>query len=810
LLSTPAQTAQLQAAVVPYLSLYAKLGQAQAAQLHLRMDGLIWESPVLDDLGTAPQQQYTFALGELQGRLTLWGASDLWEPKRELHVEALAALSHLLRHLMNVQATQPRTTHLLPSLVAAFDQFREWVAILAVSEGEEQEPSILYVNPALLHQTGRSEAELLGRPLEEVLGPQTSAQTVRKLRESLRLGRSVQVEVPQQHGGEPVVWAELSLTPVSDEYGDLIHWLAHWRAAHRSHSPVADAGDTERAQVWELAAKNAPLAQVLARLVDSVERQFGGQRAVIVLPEEPPTVLTAQGEAEATDGDVSGMAASALIWTQAITGSSGQLLGTLRVQSQSAAGPDIDARAKLEAAAGLAALVMERSASQAVLERLALHDALTGLPNRVLFERELERALADGEDEAQAGQSLIGVGLMDLDRFKLINDTLGHSVGDALLQQVAVRLRGALEPGDLLARMGGDEFLLLLGSPATPQQVQQTAGRLLHTFSQPFMLAGREIFMQLSLGLSVLPRRSARTELLIQQADTAMYQAKRRGGGYALYRTGTGEPLTAMTLESGLHRALERQEFRVAYQPQFDTRTGELVGAEALLRWQHPELGLILPGEFIPLAEVTGLIVPIGAWVLRQACVQAAAWVAQVPHLRVAVNLSARQFQRPDLIDTVTRALTAAGLDAHHLELELTESMLVQAQDAELTLERLKALGVRVVVDDFGTGYSNLAYLKQYPVDALKIDATFTDKVGGDVAASIRDEVLVKAVMNLAHALDLAVTVEGVERPEQLDFLRRHNCDYVQGYLLGPPQEADALMKTFPQLAPVLTPGPVD
>lgn len=834
LLSTLSETVPLQAEVAPWLALFAQLGQAQAAGLRLSAGGAVWESALPTHAHAVPQRRCSFALGELRGELTLWGVAGAGRAKEagaeELQLETLSAISGLLSHLMQLSSPPLAPSDPLPPLSAAFQQFGDGVAVLKMEEGlgsgssGEREPLIVFANPELLRQTGSPLPHLLGQALWSLLGPHTPAQTLERLRESMRLGRSVRANVLlARQEGRPV-WTDLSLTPVMDGRGTLTHWLAHWSAARRDEA-APDSPDAERAQVWELAAKNAPLVEVLARLVSSVERQFGGQKAVIVLPEEPPTIFTAQGEASQSEWLTRATAArtakpsatetSAPEWTQAITSSTGHLLGTLRVQAQ--AGTELtgtllagteelgaDARAKLKAAAGLAALVMERSASQAVLERLALHDALTGLPNRVLFERELERALTTTTE--QGGEQPIGVGLMDLDRFKMINDTLGHSVGDALLQQVAVRLRGALEPGDLLARMGGDEFLLLMGRAATPQQVQQVARRLLHAFSQPFVLAGREVFMQLSLGLSVLPRRLARTELLIQQADSAMYQAKRQGSGYALYRTGAGEPLTAMTLESGLHRALERQEFRLDYQPQLDTRTGELVGAEALLRWEHPELGLILPGEFIPLAEVTGLIVPIGAWVLRQACLQAAAWVGRVPHLRMAVNLSARQFQRPDLIDTVTRALKAAGLEAHHLELELTESMLVQAKDAELTLERLKDLGVRVVVDDFGTGYSNLAYLKQYPIDALKIDATFTAKVGGDLAAAIRDEVLVKAVMNLAHALDLAVTVEGVERPEQLEFLRRNNCDYVQGYLLGPPQEAGLLMKAFPQLAPPAVP----
>ncbi|UQN09816.1 bifunctional diguanylate cyclase/phosphodiesterase [Deinococcus sp. QL22] len=694
--------------------------------------------------------------------------------------------------------TQPLAGALV--LAAALDQSQDAVLLTDAGGDSAQEkgmpePRIVYVNAAFTRLTGYTLADLLGQPLRVLQGPGNTRTTLDRLSNSLRQGAGVQANLLNRRKDGSVYWADLTLSPVTDEGGALTHWVAVQREVTARRQFTANL-QTAQAQVWELAINHAPLEDVLAKLLTTVEQQFGGARAVIVLPGQHQHSLTVAAEPKGSEVPP-GPHAQLSPWDQAITDRSGALLGRLQIQSQEDRLPDADERAGLEAAAGLAALVMQSWASQAELERRSLHDALTSLPNRVLFERELERLLAHGDPD-----QLIAVGLMDLDRFKLINDTLGHSVGDALLQQVAIRLRGALRRDELLARMGGDEFLLLLDQAATPQAVQQVAERLLHTFSQPFLLAGREIFMQLSLGFSILPRHGARAELLMQRADTAMYQAKRQGGGYALYRPDSEEPLLAMTLESGLHRALERQEFTIQYQPQLDTRTGQLVGVEALLRWQHPELGLILPGEFIPLAEVTGLIVPIGAWVLRQACEQAAQWVIRMPQLRLAVNLSARQFQQPDLMETVMWALESAGLAPWHLELELTESMLVQVQDAEATLQALKRLGVRIVIDDFGTGYSNLSYLKHYSVDALKINATFIAEVGGHAVSSMRDEVLVKAVMNLAYALDLAVTAEGVERPEQLEFLRRHNCDAVQGFLLGPPQKAAVLMETFPQLAP--------
>ncbi|MCP2014659.1 diguanylate cyclase (GGDEF)-like protein/PAS domain S-box-containing protein [Deinococcus sp. HSC-46F16] len=656
-------------------------------------------------------------------------------------------------------------------------------------------PRIVYANAAFTRTTGYAAEEVLGGTPRLLQGPRTDRRALDKIRRALKRWESVVVEVVNYRKDGSEFWVELSIAPVADETG----WYTHWISIQRDiteRKQFAEHLDRERAQVLELAARNAPLSQVLARLSGTLERQFAGRRAALVLPGEPPEVYTARGDADqdrdgwaqllaAPEGEEGGAPS---VWQHPVTGAEGRRLGTLLLRGRRPGEPNADERAQLGAGAQLAALVIERYEAHRALERHALYDALTSLPNRVLFERELQRTLA----QARADGQPVAVGLMDLDRFKLINDTLGHSVGDALLQQVAARLRAALGPRDTLARMGGDEFLLVLGAAATPADVGRAAERLIQTFRQPFLLAEREVFVRPSIGFSIFPQAGTVVEQLLQQADTAMYQAKRRGGGYALYTPEGEERLAAMTLETALNRALERGEFVLHYQPQLEPHTGRLTGVEALVRWEHPELGLVSPAEFIPLAEVTGLIVPIGAWVLRQACAQAVAWAALAPELRVAVNLSARQFQQPELAETVTRALRESGLEPGRLELELTESMLMHALEAHETLQRLKALGVRVVVDDFGTGYSNLAYLKQYPIDGLKIDRSFTAGVGASPVPAGRDEALVKAVMDLAHALELEVTAEGVERPGQLDFLRGRGCDRVQGYLTGRPLSAEA------------------
>lgn len=695
------------------------------------------------------------------------------------------------------ESGQHHTRRQLALLESVLAHANDAVLITEAEPVDQPGPRIVYANAAFTRTTGYAAEEVLGGTPRILQGPRTDRRALDKIRRALKRWKSVVVEVVNYRKDGSEFWVELSIAPVADETG----WYTHWISIQRDiteRKQFAEHLDRERAQVLELAARNAPLSQVLARLAGTLERQFAGRRAALVLPGEPPEVYTARGDADqgrdgwtqllaapesGEAGDGGGLSSA---WQHPVTGAGGRTLGTLLLRGRGPGAPNADDQAQLDAVAQLAALVIERYEAHRALERHALYDALTSLPNRVLFERELQRTLA----QARADGQPVAVGLMDLDRFKLINDTLGHSVGDALLQQVAARLRAALGPRDTLARMGGDEFLLVLGAAGTPGDVGRAAERLMGTFSQPFWLAEREVFVRPSIGFSIFPQAATVVEQLLQQADTAMYQAKRRGGGYALYTPGGEERLAAMTLETALNRALEREEFVLHYQPQLEPHTGRLTGVEALVRWRHPELGLVPPADFIPLAEVTGLIVPIGAWVLRQACEQAVAWTDRAPGLRVAVNLSARQFQQPDLTETVTWALRSSGLAPERLELELTESMLMHALEAHEALGRLKELGVRVVVDDFGTGYSNLAYLKQYPIDGLKIDRSFTAGVGNGPTPAGRDEALVRAVMDLAHALELEVTAEGVERPGQLDFLRGRGCDRVQGYLTGRPLSA--------------------
>ncbi len=421
------------------------------------------------------------------------------------------------------------------------------------------------------------------------------------------------------------------------------------------------------------------------------------------------------------------------------------------------------------------------------LEHLAHHDPLTDLPNRLLAQSRLAHAL----EQAQRHGCRVGVLFIDLDRFKTINDSLGHSVGDELLQAIARRLRERLHEENTLARLGGDEFLVLLENLRRPEEVAAVAETIIDLLAHPFTLpSGPEVYVNASMGLSLYPDDGYTAIELIQHADAAVYQAKMEGRNTYRFYT---EALTRaaherLALENKLRRALERDEFVLHYQPLVSVREGRVIGAEALVRWQPPGEELVPPARFIPLAEETGLIVPLGNWVLRAACAQARTWLDAGLPLLLAVNLSARQFQQQDIPEHVRTVLADTGLPAEQLELEITESTLMeQGRQAVDTLMALKELGVRLAIDDFGTGYSSLAYLKRFPVDKLKIDQSFVR----DIPHNTGDMEIAATIIAMAHSLRLEVLAEGVETLEQLDFLREQGCDAYQGFLSSRPLSAE-------------------
>ena len=439
---------------------------------------------------------------------------------------------------------------------------------------------------------------------------------------------------------------------------------------------------------------------------------------------------------------------------------------------------------------------VERQSFQEQLWHQAFHDPLTGLPNRALFRDRLEQALARADRQLQS----LAILVLDLDNFKLVNDSLGHEQGDALLLSVAERLRTCLRGGDTAARLGGDEFTLLLEEVAGLDGAIHVAERLAEVLRAPLVLGGHDIVPTVSIGIALSAPRHSRPESLLRDAELAMYRAKADGKDrFAVFdRAMHAHAAERLSIEGDLRRALDRGELRVQYQPIVALPDGEIVEFEALVRWHHPERGSVAPAEFIPVAEETGLIVPIGQLVLEQACRQAKDWHQRwpmEPPLVMSVNLSARQFQHPGLVDDIRDALEAAGLDAAYLKLELTESMVMQdVQAATQTLRRLKALGIQLAIDDFGTGYSSLGYLKRFPIDTLKVDRSFVDGLEQDP----RNRAIVRSVLALARNLGLTVTAEGVETVAQLRILEKLQCDRGQGYLFARPQtaaEVDELLR---------------
>ncbi|MHB8534309.1 MAG: EAL domain-containing protein [Sulfuricaulis sp.] len=431
--------------------------------------------------------------------------------------------------------------------------------------------------------------------------------------------------------------------------------------------------------------------------------------------------------------------------------------------------------------------ISERKQVERRLKQLAHFDSLTDLPNRVQFIERLEQAIAD----ANRHERLVGVVFLDLDRFKYINDSLGHEIGDLLIREVAMRLSGAVRRGDTVARLSGDEFALVLADMRHVDDAVFVAQKILDVFRQSFRVAGHELFVTASMGITLYPFDDRGAQDLLRNADVAMYRAKESGKNtYQFYVAEmTAKATERLALENDLRSALERSELSLHYQPIADCKTGRILGMEALLRWRHPVRGMIPPALFIPLAEETGFIIPIGEWVLRTACEQCRIWHKQgFPSLYVSVNLSARQFHQRDLATSIYDILRETGLSPASLFLELTEGLIMQqAESSVVTLRELKAMEIRISIDDFGTGYSSLGYLKRFPIDVLKIDQSFVRDIPGDTD----DAAIAGAIVTMAHSLGLKVVAEGVETAEQLKFMHEHSCDAMQGYYLSKPLPAE-------------------
>ena len=472
------------------------------------------------------------------------------------------------------------------------------------------------------------------------------------------------------------------------------------------------------------------------------------------------------------------------------------LYRVIQTQTSSCAGPD----GKVSRLYGTLQDITERKSAEERMHYLAMYDALTGLPNRQLFHEQLELAVA----RAQRANSTMAVMFIDLDRFKRINDTLGHATGDMLLKEVASRLGGCVRASDYVARersmpamsggpvarLAGDEFTVTLDALRNPQDAGRVAQRILNEMARPFVLNGEEVVVTSSVGIAIYPQDGEQAGILLKNADAAMYQAKQLGKN--TYQFFAGEMNSAaverLKMEGELRHALDRNELLLHYQPKVDVQTGRITGVEALMRWQHPERGLVPPGVFIPVAEETGLIVAMGEWVLEEACRQKQQWrEAGLPAIDMAINLASPSFRKPDLVERVAATLQQHGVPPAELCLEATESILMRDADVTMaTLNRLRDLGVKLSVDDFGTGYSSLSYLRRFPINQLKIDRSFVN----EVTENPDDAAIIAAIASLAHTLKLEVVAEGVETAEQMSRLAEQGCRMMQGFFFSRPLPA--------------------
>lgn len=424
---------------------------------------------------------------------------------------------------------------------------------------------------------------------------------------------------------------------------------------------------------------------------------------------------------------------------------------------------------------------------------LAYHDELTNLPNRRYIKNAIETVIEEVNNGQHRQMALL---FMDLDRFKVINDNFGHSYGDELLQMVSLRLAKCLGEKDKLARMGGDEFIFLLTDFDDPNYVTQTAEKILESFHEPYLVNNKELHTTASIGVVLFPDPPISMEKLLIYADNAMYQAKSQGKNQFVIHTSDllDEMMANSNLEIELRDALDNDEFILHYQPQIHNITGNLIGFEALIRWQHPRLGLIQPNQFIKLAEDSGLITQIGEWVINEACLQNKKWQdAGMAHVKISVNLSTQQFLTPNLVTFVEEVLERTDLNPKYLVIEITENMAMEYEYSIHVLKKLKSLGVGISIDDFGTGYSSLNYLKNFPIDYIKIDKSFV----GELLNGDSDAIIVIAIITLAHNLHKEVIAEGVETQEQLDFLKSHNCDISQGYFFSKPLPVEEIEKAY-------------
>ncbi len=670
-----------------------------------------------------------------------------------------------------------RAEERIRTLASAIEQTADLVIVT------DKDGVIEYVNPAFEQTTGYSAAEAIGKKPNLVKSGRHGDQFYKLLWETILAGKPFKQVLINRRKDGSLYYEEKTISPLKDALGRITHFVSVGRditERKRAEKEIARLGRILEDSLNEIYIFDAVSLRFVQ--VNRGARQNLGY-TMEELQQLTPLDIKPQFDRELFEALIAPLRA----------GDKDRLSFSTVHRRKDGSEYPVEVQLQLmrqESPPLFVAIIQdisERKRTEERLNFLAYHDPLTGLPNRALLIERLKQAMYD----ADRMQRLVAVLILDLDRFKYVNDTLGHPSGDELLRTAAARLTEALRPGDTIARLGGDEFTIVLANVAHIDDVARVARKIVDCFAQPFRLGDRDLYVSTSIGITIYPFDVHDPEELLKNADAAMYFAKKSGRNNFQFFTAelNARAGRRLRIETGLRQALASQGLSLHYQPQVDLKSGRITGMEALLRWTDPELGSVSPAKFIPIAEETGLILPIGEWVLREACRQIKQWHdSGFPDLEVAVNISVKQLRQKGFPDFVCRILRDTGLEARYLDLELTESLLMKDVEATVdTMHMLHDLGVSFSVDDFGTGYFSLSYLKRLPIDVLKIDRTFVRNFASDP----NDAAIVRTIIAMAHTLGMRVVAEGVETRDQLEFLRRQGCDGSQGYYCSAPLPAE-------------------